>query len=331
MDYTKDGFINLESIYRNRSKYLNKIIIPNDLCGPHYNGYWLKMDNQTYFLKIPNTLYDSTKIKREMFCELLGEELARLIGIQTIESNLAMLNSQSAFYGILSKSYLKSDEDIYSGRQIVEDYLTYLEKVKDPLTNKNSFYEYFGYQNQDIMFDKISEGKLKYYYNSLEFIWASLEYHFKERKNKKEIVEGIMQKLTKRYIFQFILMQKDYHLANWEIAESDNGAYLVPQYDMDMSFSTTFTNESRNNSMRSEMPKVNDIYEDIRRFYNTSSSEFQNEFNRQINLLTEDVIASCIAKIAKKYNLDIPPISLAIYSEHRRRILSLIESPTKER
>ena len=49
-----NGIVSLKSIVPNWQKAIkNNTVIPNDLCGSYYTGYWLNdIEGENYFLKI---------------------------------------------------------------------------------------------------------------------------------------------------------------------------------------------------------------------------------------------------------------------------------------
>lgn len=325
MDYTSEGYINFEGFVPDLKQAKNSHKInQNQLCGEYYQGYWVHDNGIEYFLKVPNyyALSDE-QIKKRIYTEILLEELAMNVGLNVIETKVALINKKDHLLGMISQSYLRKGYEVTTGADIIEEYLDFLEKSKDPFTKKNLLYLYFQNKSKD---DVLEGFKSKGNYNSLEFIWASLLYHFRNSKNKLAHVESIMQKLTKRYIFQFLMMQQDFHLKNWEILENNTSAFLSPMYDLDMGFHDKF-NSKRNNSMRSYMDEVSSIYDDFKRFYDSSSLEIQDEVKKQISLLPPEVILNCMQIIENKYLYTFPSELkeefLKKYTEHYNRMKEL--------
>lgn len=299
MNYTEEGYIDLSWIGKDFRKAMQKgMLVPNDLCGPSYHGYWIYEGDSTYFLKIPNS-YSLTKEEtlKRIYTELLAEELATIVGLNVIETKVATLNKKRPSLAMISRSYLRDGYETISGADIAMEYLTFLEKSQDPLTKQNLLFEYFEERTVD---DLLHHSFKKYEYNSLEFIWASLLYHFRYSKNKLSQVSSIMQKLTKRYIFSFIMMQQDYHLKNWEIQENESSAFLSPMYDLDLGLKEKFDSK-KNNSMRSYMDSFSSVYEDFERFYTSSSDEVKKEVEKQMSLLNPEAIFQSMKIIEDKY------------------------------
>ena len=91
-------------------------IIPNDLCGPHYNGYWLNnIEGKNYFLKICK----NNGLNDQLFMQLFMEELAKTVSIATINSEIIRVNPKSNTYGIISDNYQINGYKIISGKEDV--------------------------------------------------------------------------------------------------------------------------------------------------------------------------------------------------------------------
>ena len=185
---------------------------------------------------------------------------------------------------------------------------------------------YFDEKSLDELFSNYHN---KFDYNSLEFTWASLLYHFRNSKEKPAIVSSIMQKLTKRYVFEFILMQTDYHLKNWEIQENSSSAFLSPMYDLDMGISEQFDSE-KNNSMRSFMEDFSSVYDDFQRFYNNSTVEVKQEVQKQLSLLNPSAIMKSMEIIENNYKYTFPENYkekfLNIYTAHYEKLKEITKN-----
>lgn len=330
MKYTDDGYVDFASFAPVLTKAINKgIVIPNDLCGDLYQGYWVYDNGVSYFLKIPN-YYALSKadIQKRLFTEILLEELATIAGLNVIETKVALINKERHELGMISQSYLRDGYDVVSGSDIVLEYLDFLEKKIDPFTKKKMLYLYFKKNNTE----DVLENDSLLSYNSLEFIWASLLYHFRNSKNKLGTVELIMQKLTKRYIFQFLMMQQDFHLKNWEIQENYTSSFLSPLYDLDHGFHNLFDTKY-NNSMKSYMDNTDTVYLDFSRFYDSSSSEIKEEVHKQLSILTPEALINCINIIESKYNYTFPDDLkngfINKYLKHYQKLLDICQDNKK--
>ena len=258
----ENGTILLKSVIPNWKNAIKKhIVVPNNLCGPFYDGYWLRgIEDKNWFLKISHL----TSLRKELIVELLAEELARNIPIETISSEIVFCGNDK--YGLISQSYLVSDYTIGSGSTIS---LEYFQKEMPP---------------------------------TLETIWESLNYHFREYPNRKNIILGFMKELTERYVFSFITMNRDFHLKNFEFLENNQHAVLVPMYDMDLSFDTHF--EEKHNSLMAI--NTENIYEDFKNYYYSSSEYFQKEVERMLSILTPEFIWKSLETVEHLHGLIIP-------------------------
>lgn len=289
-----NGYIILSDIIPNWQKSIKKgLVVPNSLCGPFYNGYWINnLEGKNYFLKICN--YNG--LRQDVFVELLMEELAKMVSIPTVNSEIIKVNNKAEIYGLMSENYLVYGFEPISGKDIINNYLENLEKngkLKENL-NVNSL--------EDISKDFFEK---EFSLNSLEFIWESLEYFYKNYSQKDIIIYKIMTELVERYIFAFITMQADFHLGNWEILDNGHTSFLAPLYDVDMGFDDKFINLGANNSMKSLSSNISNIYKDFERFLASSSSSFKLSFLKQFRILTPNVIKETLENIERKHGFKI--------------------------
>lgn len=285
-----------------------KILEKNVKCSSNYYGYWLKDVNKSnWCLKI------STKngIPNEFFLEILSEKLAKDLGIQTVESTIVEYKKESNKYGILSSDYRRADYNIINGEEIIYEYL-------DDLDNNGKLYSLFGTNNYDEIFKN-------YYINSLGIIFEALRNHFtktiKNNSTASSITEIIYTELIKRYIFCYLTLQKDFHLKNWEIAENNYGAYLVPMYDMELSFNNNFY-DNKNASIKFSMSHNIDYDSDFKLFCKNEKNLRMVE--RMHNILNIENIMSHIKNINNMPNnlkLDI----IKTFNEHYLKIDEMID------
>ncbi len=323
-----NGIVNLKSIVPNWRKAIkNHTVVPNDLCGCYYSGYWLNdIEGENYFLKISK----KNGISKEIFVQIIGEELARMVGIETVHSKIVDAGSNT--YGLMSTNYIKYDDNILSGKEIVINYLQYLYSnnllclwLDTPLTP----------EEQEDFHDQYLEGMMAAFErrhvncNSLNFIWDALSFQFKDKENGQIITERIVKDLTKRYLFSFMIMNKDFHLKNWEIIDIYGNYTLSPLYDVDLSFDYFFTDLDKNNSMKSYENSIESIYDDFTRYFSSSAENFKKEFYRQQNILTPENIKEAMERIIniyqkedlKKYAEQI----LRVYAPHYEQMSRLVK------
>ena len=119
--------------------------------------------------------------------------------------------------------------------------------------------------------------------NSLEIIWDALNYRYRNRPNKEEIVSKIMTKISKLFIFDILTMQCDRNGSNIEIMESDNTVDLAPIYDNEGIFTHRLTLglvvEDSTNYI---------IYSEIRKIVSMSSKEYIDEIKKNLWIISED-------------------------------------------
>lgn len=321
-----NGIVSLKSIVQNWQKAIkNNTVIPNDLCGSYYTGYWLNdIEGENYFLKISK----KTGISKEIFIQIIGEELARMVGIETVHSKIVDVGSNT--YGLMSSNYIKYDDNILSGKEIVIDYLQHLYSndllhlwLDTPLTM----------EEKEDFHDGYLEGMMEAFNcrhvncNSLNFIWDALSFQFRNKENGQIITERIVKDLTKRYLFSFMIMNKDFHLKNWEIIDIYGNYTLSPLYDIDLSFDRNFTNLDKNNSMKSYENNIENIYEDFEQYFSSSSDDFKKEFYRQQNILTPENVQEAMERIINIYQNDnlkkYAEQILKVYIPHYEQMCSL--------
>lgn len=319
----ENGIIILDSLIPNWQKALrNKQVIPNDLCGPYYNGYWINnVENKNYFLKICK----KSGLNDQLFIQIFMEELAKTVSIATTNSEIIRVNSKSNVYGIISDNYKINGYKIISGKEIIWSYLESLEAngtLKEVL-EINSLDELY---NTDF-----SE---QFSLNSLSFIWEALEYYYRNNPNKHLFIYKIVEELARRFIYSFITMQYDFHLGNWELLDNEAHAFLVPMYDMELGFQKRFFDISRNNSMRAYESSIQSIYDSFKQFYFSSSSSFQLEVTRQLYILTPETLLNILMNLEKKYQVDkgtkIYENINTLYKEHYDELIHITQMHKKE-
>ena len=139
-----------------------------------------------------------------------------------------------------------------------------------------------------------------------------------------------MNEPAKRYTFLFLMMQSDFHLGNWEMIEQEKTAFLVPMYDMDMSFRTSFNDYAKNNSMKSYLTSTQDVYQDFSSFYFSLPEKDQIIIQNEILVLTPETIATAIDLMPKIYSIEMPnsmkETILQRYNEHYQKIIDITQN-----
>ncbi len=312
MKKDKNGYIDFKKVIPNQRKAINEgVLTPTNGCGPHYQGWWIqKKDEKNWFMKV----FCETKLPYRFYVELLLEHLAQVVQIPTIKSEIVSLGH--GVYGLISEDYRMDDKEIFSGKEIMLQYLKFL---KDNQKLESTL----GISSLEDLNESLVE------YNSLEMVASALEYHFQNKSNKKEICSNILNGLCDRYVFLFLMMQSDFHLGNWEIFEGNDLAFLTPCFDMDMSFRKSFTDLAKNNSLKYKMVPCGNVYEDFVSFYADAKEESKKEIDNYISLLTPQAIQNSIAVVSKTHGISFPEEYeseiLKNYSEHYENVQSILK------
>ena len=290
------------------------VLVANDLCGPYYQGYWLHHpDDKTYFF----FFFRKKGLQDQLLVQILLEELAKAASISTVNSEIVNVNNQD-LYGLLSLDYQTLDYEAISGADVVMEYLEYLEQNK-------KLEEVIGVKTIEEL--NADDSYKTFTINSLSFIWEALEFFYRNHPQKSFVIFKIMEELSKRYVFSFILMQYDYHLKNWEILDNGNYAFIAPLYDMDLALNNMFHTLEKNNSLRSYEGPINSIYDDFERFLASSSTSFQWEVSRQIGLFTPEFLSQTIQNIEithqHKFQEEFKTKLLNMYAKHYQKLVEI--------
>jgi len=254
--------------------------------------YWFKINNEKYYFKRTNYPYH----------ELIGSEIAKLLGIKAVEYDLAMYAYTK---GVISLNYKKRGYKYYSGYELLRSYLL---KNKDELLK-------VGYEE----LNRYDVDRL----NNLEIIWQMLEVKFPEVSHES-LVKTLMG-IIEQFIFMILTNQYDKGAQNWELELKDNKLDVVPLFDMEDILSETDENTSM-------FTGVSDIYCNIsailRQFFVKSSQEFIDLFLEKYNLLTEESFLEAIKKVENKINSPIPhDVKTELINNfklHRQRLKTVI-------
>ncbi len=297
------------------------IISYNEKVGPYYNGYWLKGINGTnWTFKVAKEL----GIPRTFYLELINERMATALGIHTIKSKIVKLSLDSNFYAIMSEDYRVTKYKVISGKEIIKEYLDYL-------TENGYFEERFGVKK----IEDVEENRINI--NSLPVIYQALTYHFTNRAGNPEepyieqksasVIDIIYNELKKRYIYAYITMQKDFHLGNWEILENQNGAYLTPMYDLEMSMQDNFY-DKKNTSLRASMDGSLSIDQDFEQFINSNPEN--KTLVRQMHYM---ITPSDILSFMENCEIEVPAVIkkqvLTIFTNHFLNIENMLTNKNK--
>ena len=222
--FEKNGAIDIIKVIKEEYNY--DFTTYEDLCKQDFielegNGvdalFWLKYKGDKYLFKpVNNAIYN-------VWGEILSQRVAEDLGFNCAEYRIATFKDQ---IGVLSKSFLKGDEKLIMGSELIQEYLRHVYDVdiKHRIDNllKNSFLNH---------------------YDKMKLILKNMNNYTDVKKiidvNKKlteEEKEEITKSTKDRLFFDILTMQGDDHTNNWGIVKTKNGYKNAPLYDNATSF-----------------------------------------------------------------------------------------------
>lgn len=267
-----DGyFYKIEDAHPENINYLYSegLIVETDI----YNHYWLKIEGEKYYFKET----------RHHYQELISEEIARFLGYETAEYDLAYFNG---IKGVISKSFKKEDAQYISGAEILKDYYDSDPNTINEMGLREDWNNYF---------------KEPYYseMNNLEIIWQALEHRYKN--DGRVNIAVLMSQIVDLYIFSVLISHSDRISLNWEIEEGSE-IKIAPFFDNENSFfEETEVYLSTSFSDNRALPQ-----ESIRTFLSVSDAMFRDRFIAKFEELTEEAMKEIFEKVEKKIEAKIP-------------------------
>lgn len=226
--------------------------------------------------------------------ELVAEELAKDFGLSCIDYDLAILNDKK---GVISKNYQKDNVSYINGEDIIIDY----------------------YECKGLDIDK---------YNNLEAIWDALEYRYKDFPNRKEIVANLMKKIVDIFIFDIITSQRDRHLENWQIIESEKDIDIAPLFDNER----ILVSEAENIFLLLTIEEKisGNLFENLEVFLNVSSADYRNIIKEKMWIISDENLQSVFKRIENKTEYPMPQSEkeyyLRKYQNHRKQLQQVLEN-----
>lgn len=227
--------------------------------------------------------------KRVSYIELVMEELARDFGIPSAHYDLATYNNKK---GVITKYFKKKNCKYLFGEDLLTEY------VEDAL--KISEDDFSTWENAILS------------HNSLEGIWRSLDYHYRNFKNHESIVWHLMSRLLDIFIFDILTHQKDRHSFNWGVVESDGKIDIQPLYDNEFAFDNIKELPPLvSESLKEEEPFYfsdddHSFEESLLQFLEASGGRYIEKFQEQLPLIKEENILSVISRVEKRIHSKIP-------------------------
>lgn len=217
-----------------------------------------------------------------LYIELLVSEIYSLLNVPCVKQEFVKIHDS---YFLMSKSFKNENYKYYNGFEFMDDYLSTFteEELKTqglgPLEDENG----------DLYF---------YPYNSLETIWSALIY----KNVPEDEIREIMINLIEYYSLSIILLDYDFHPGNWSIEMNNNHARLVPKYDNEACFSSSF---SKPMFLVDPTDKDTTYLESLEYFLSITSEDDRFIFKQLFEKCDEDLINTAIANITLRYGEDL--------------------------
>ena len=210
------GLLNLNNIFKDIYNYdNNNEITDQEFVEVEFNGqrekFWFYLNDKKYLFKKRGNQSD------DIYAEVIADEIAKTLSIDSANYTLGTFNDEA---GVITESFIKDDERLILGVEIISDVLN-----KYGLNNIE-FLKKYGIDNLGV---KDAHNKL----NNLEDIWSILDLYFINNKNKQELVKMTMDGLVKILLFDMLTLQGDRHIRNWGIIanEKENTYRFAPLFD----------------------------------------------------------------------------------------------------
>ena len=225
--------------------------------SPNFRGshpiYNFMLDDKLYYFKqVP---------MRELVMEMVSMRVAYHLGLSYLNEQIAVMSDE---IGLLSESYLDSNESSYSLHTLMENYFYEMQEDEE---------DFFDYQDMRRL-------------NNLEDIWFALE-----EKYSPDTVEKLMNGICDIFMFDMLLGEGDRTLRNIEIIEGETDVRLAPIHD-----TSSIYNDHVLLGVDNEDFMHNDI-EKLNKFLNSSDSYYSNRFCSFLNTLETVDISSILNEV----------------------------------
>lgn len=222
--FDKNGMLDIIKIIKEEYNYdftTYKDLLKQDFIEVEGNGvdalFWLKYQGDKYLFKpVNNATYN-------VWGEILSQRVAEDLNLSCAKYRIAFFKDQ---IGVLSKSFLKSDEKLIMGSELIQEYLRhdYDVEIKHRIDNllKNTFFNHY-----DKM--KLILKDMNNYTDVTKVINVNKKLTIEEKEN-------ITSNMKDRLFFDILTMQGDDHTNNWGIIKTKDGYKNAPLYDNTTSF-----------------------------------------------------------------------------------------------
>lgn len=147
--------------------------------------------------------------------------------------------------------------------------------------------------------------------NNLEDIWYALDTVFATRKNSQEIVEDLMSKIVKVFLFDMIIANSDRHAENIGFIVTENSADLAPLFDNDFMLSEfalydhdysvyvegndyLTTNEFINLDNNKKYCNT------LEKFFNISATEYEDEIKEMLEVISKESLEDIFSELEQE-------------------------------
>lgn len=251
-----NGFINLDEMINNGD--IKKLDITYENSSINDLDIFLYNDD-IYFYK--STMTDP-------YNELVAEEILSDFNLPSATYDLALYKGNK---GVITKSFRKKDKKYIGGEELIEDYLKHI--YKGEISN-------------------ISTTD----YNNLEGIWNALDYRYKDKDNRKEIVYNIVDKLVDMFIFDILTGNYDRYSSNYEIEEDNNSAELAPIFDNEKMLKYTILSFGVSNDENSSR----NLYMQLDNFMKISDYSYIERIKDKLWIIDKDNLTKIFNRIENK-------------------------------
>jgi hypothetical protein len=147
--------------------------------------------------------------------------------------------------------------------------------------------------------------------NNLEDIWYALDTVFATRKNSQEIVEDLMSKIVKVFLFDMIIANSDRHAENIGFIVTENSVDLAPLFDNDFMLSEfalydhdysvyvegndyLTTKEFINRDNNKKYPNT------LEKFFNISATEYEDEIKEMLEVISKESLEDIFSELEQE-------------------------------
>lgn len=226
--FNKKGYINIDEVLKDKYNY--NFTFLDDLKEQPFgnvepNGkfalVWITIDGEKYlFKKFNNPKYD-------IWGELLSQKIAQFMGIECAEYRAASLGGTQ---GLLTKNFLKENERLKLGSEILNDFFKNYpwNKYEDNILMDDMFRELYQIDEDLTDFNnKEQRNRVYAHLNNILDLWNILEVLIKDKDSVRIMVNDLLQK----FIFDCITLQFDRHPNNWGIISDGKSLRPAPLFD----------------------------------------------------------------------------------------------------